>query len=289
MCLQVACPFLTQSTYCVESSGVITLSDLSNSQITMPLMNSNSSSPRLTHNRSPSGEESPKPSLLQQISLRSLLRKALHFTSSSLTLAKLDGASLQPKEQTETPMLLQHLRREPAKERKMDLITIPRTGKPKAPLVERLTRQSYPGSIAHPLPKSTSQNLLRKPDLFLQILPTNQIFSSKDWDNIVTGKPARFNHVFLSMHATTLDERQTQKVGEVEFKSRPPVTGKTVNNSGDWQIVFAKYSKALTFVFPHQAGELEKYTLPEVDYHKVINYDKAIQYQVSQLRQYELH
>ncbi|KAE9385631.1 hypothetical protein BT96DRAFT_1006870 [Gymnopus androsaceus JB14] len=94
----------------------------------------------------------------------------------------------------------------------------------------------------------------------IQSQPDCPVFSSEDWDDIVTGKPAHFDHIFLSMHATTLDERQTQKVGEVEFKFGPPVAGKTVHNSGDWQIVFAKYSKALTFVFPHRAKELEKYS-----------------------------
>ncbi|KAJ3887040.1 hypothetical protein GG344DRAFT_81130 [Lentinula edodes] len=133
-------------------------------------------------------------------------------------------------------------------------------------------------------------NLAREPKYArstIQSQPDCPVFSTEDWDDIVNGKPARFDHIFSSMHATTLDERQTQKVGEVKFKFGPPVPGKRINNSGDWQIVFAKYSKALTFVFPHRADELEKYSehiirlfgaLPELDHDKVINYDKAIHY-----------
>ncbi|KAJ3858253.1 hypothetical protein EV359DRAFT_69161 [Lentinula novae-zelandiae] len=133
-------------------------------------------------------------------------------------------------------------------------------------------------------------NLAREPKYArctIQSQPDCPVFSTEDWDDIVNGKPARFDHIFSSMHATTLDERQTQKVGEVEFKFGPPVPGKRVNNSGDWQIVFAKYSKALTFVFPHRADELKRYSehivrlfgaLPELDHDKVINYDKAIRY-----------
>ncbi|KAJ4486777.1 hypothetical protein C8J55DRAFT_424764, partial [Lentinula edodes] len=143
-------------------------------------------------------------------------------------------------------------------------------------------------------------NLAREPKYArstVQSQPDCPIFSNEDWDDIITGKPARFDHIFSSMHATTLDERQTQKVGEVEFKFGPPVAGKQVSNSGDWQIVFAKYSKALIFIFPHRVEELERYSehiirlfgaLPEVDHYKVINYDKAIRYRVSQSRQYEL-
>lgn len=143
-------------------------------------------------------------------------------------------------------------------------------------------------------------NLAREPKYAcstIQSQPDCPIFSSEDWDDIVSGKPARFDHIFSSMHATTLDERQTQKVGEVEFKFGPPVAGKKVSTSGDWQIVFAKYTKALTFVFPHRVDELQKYAehiirlfgaLPETDHYKVIDYDKAIRYRVSQSRQYEL-
>ncbi|KAE9406494.1 hypothetical protein BT96DRAFT_1051149 [Gymnopus androsaceus JB14] len=182
---------------------------------------------------------------------------------------------------------------------------------PRTPLVERLTRQSYPGSIAHSLRKSNLSESLEKTRVILanlarepkyarasiQSQPDCPVFSSEDWDDLVTGKPARLDHIFASMHATTLDERQTQKVGEVEFKFGPPVAGKKVSNSGDWQIVFAKYKKALTFVFPHRVDELERYSehiirlfgaLPKADQHRVIDYDKAIRYRVSQSRQYEL-
>ncbi|KAE9402505.1 hypothetical protein BT96DRAFT_991147 [Gymnopus androsaceus JB14] len=107
--------------------------------------------------------------------------------------------------------------------------------------------------------------------------------TASDWDDLITGKPARLDHIFASMHATTLDKWQTQKVGEVEFKFRPPVAGKKVSNSGDWQIVFAKYKKR----YSEHIIQLFA-ALPEADQHKVIDYDKAICYQVSQSHQYEL-
>ncbi|KAJ3845747.1 hypothetical protein EV368DRAFT_70463, partial [Lentinula lateritia] len=91
----------------------------------------------------------------------------------------------------------------------------------------------------------------------VQSQPDCPIFSNEDWDDIITGKPAQFDHIFSLMHAATLDERQTQKVGEVEFKFGPPVAGKQVSNSA----------------------------LPEVNHYKVINYNKAIRYRVSRSRQ----
>ncbi|KAE9391752.1 hypothetical protein BT96DRAFT_831584, partial [Gymnopus androsaceus JB14] len=130
----------------------------------------------------------------------------------------------------------------------------------------------------------------------IQSQPDCPVFSSDDWDDIVTGKPARFDHIFSSMHATTLDKHQTQKVGKVELKFGPPVAGKKVSSSGDLQIVFARYTKALIFVFPHRADELKKYSkhiirlfgaLPEVDHHKVLDYNKAVRFRVSQMHQYE--
>ncbi|KAF9061017.1 hypothetical protein BDP27DRAFT_1429428 [Rhodocollybia butyracea] len=48
--------------------------------------------------------------------------------------------------------------------------------------------------------------------------PDCPAFSFEDWDDLVRGKPAKFDHIFSSIHATTLDERQSQKLGDIEFR-----------------------------------------------------------------------
>ncbi|KAF9073176.1 hypothetical protein BDP27DRAFT_1484933, partial [Rhodocollybia butyracea] len=56
-------------------------------------------------------------------------------------------------------------------------------------------------------PKTVQSSIISQPDC--------PGFSLKDWDNLIRGKPswgispAKFDHIFLSIHTTSLDEKQT--------------------------------------------------------------------------------
>ncbi|KAF5387588.1 hypothetical protein D9757_006614 [Collybiopsis confluens] len=58
-------------------------------------------------------------------------------------------------------------------------------------------------------PKLVKASILSQPDC--------PPFSSEDWENLIAGKPANFDHIFTSIHTTAV-EQETQKFGNIEFK-----------------------------------------------------------------------
>ncbi|KAH7870146.1 uncharacterized protein C8R40DRAFT_1175853 [Lentinula edodes] len=111
-------------------------------------------------------------------------------------------------------------------------------------------------------------NLAREPKYArstIQSQPDCPVFSTKDWDDIVNGKPAHCDHIFSSMHATTLDERQTQKSLE---------KGLTTPETGRLSLPSTPKPSHLSFPIEHIIRLFG--ALPELDHDKVINYDKAI-------------
>jgi hypothetical protein len=127
--------------------------------------------------------------------------------------------------------------------------------------------------------------------------PDCPAYSFEDWDDLVRGKPAKFNHIFSSIHATTLDERQSQKLGDIEFKFGSHIAGRLVSSHGEWSITFDRYARAVECVLPHRSGELRLYrdhisqlfaSLPAHFHDRVFNYDKAVRLCVSQTRSHLL-
>ncbi|KAF5383939.1 hypothetical protein D9757_007395 [Collybiopsis confluens] len=137
-------------------------------------------------------------------------------------------------------------------------------------------------------PKLVKASILSQPDC--------PPFSSEDWENLIAGKPANFDHIFTSIHTTAV-ERETQKFGNVEFKFGSQVAGKTISSHGDWIITWDRYFDAAIFAFPHRISEFNAYRThisqlfsctPSSSHSRVINYDKAVRLRVSQTRRYLL-
>ncbi|KAF5358697.1 hypothetical protein D9757_014374 [Collybiopsis confluens] len=86
-------------------------------------------------------------------------------------------------------------------------------------------------------PKLVKASILSQPDC--------PPFSSEDWENLIAGKPANFDHIFTSIHTTAV-ERETQKFGNVEFKFGSQVAAMATGSSLGTAISMPPSSHSLT-------------------------------------------
>ncbi|THU78370.1 hypothetical protein K435DRAFT_573434, partial [Dendrothele bispora CBS 962.96] len=119
-------------------------------------------------------------------------------------------------------------------------------------------------------------------------------FPNSEWKNLIAGKPVEFDHILSSVGSASFNDKQTQRLGELEIRFGSATPIRKVSTHGEWTICWDLYFNAVTFLMPWRASELNTYRShitnlfsahADSSYHiNVINYDKAVRIRVSERR-----
>ncbi|EIN05651.1 hypothetical protein PUNSTDRAFT_21655, partial [Punctularia strigosozonata HHB-11173 SS5] len=118
-------------------------------------------------------------------------------------------------------------------------------------------------------------------------------FPDAEWDNILKGRPVDFDRVLSGTFSIAFNDKQTEKIGEIEIAVGAAAPAKIVRTHGEWTIAWEQYVAAITFVFPWRTSELHGYgqsvlrlfsTIIPSLHNRVICYDKAVRTRVAQRR-----
>jgi hypothetical protein len=90
-------------------------------------------------------------------------------------------------------------------------------------------------------------------------MPRCPAFPDSEWLNLVQGKAINLNNAFPGFYSTSINNKQTQTVGEIELKFEIKDASTPVTTHGNWTIVFDLTQDAYLFAFPHRAKKLKQY------------------------------
>ena len=178
--------------------------------------------------------------------------------------------------------------------------TIPRKRHPD----ESLFAWNHPSNICLPIDPKLELTLKLKNNYVLDLklskisvlgIPRCPIFPDSQWNDVLLDRYVDFDKILTSYYALESEHRDTQTIGNLDISlntggsSKP---SKEIRIYGEWTIAYARYTRAVLFVYPHRMRELEDYqeymagqfsAYPDTaDQYKVINFDKAIQIRVGQ-------
>ena len=118
-------------------------------------------------------------------------------------------------------------------------------------------------------------------------------FPDSEWTNLIAGKVINLDHVLAAQYSVTLDERRTERIGDLEFIVRSAEPARVVDSHGKWVIAWDPTVDATSYVFPHRSSELRDYgryisqlfaCFPDSLHTRVIQLDRAVRIRVSQRR-----
>jgi len=126
--------------------------------------------------------------------------------------------------------------------------------------------------------------------------PRCPLFPDSQWNDVLLDRYVDFDKILTGYYALESDHRETQTIGGLDISiNTGGSSGKPVKEIciyGEWTIAYARYTRAVLFVYPHRSRELEEYqeymagqfaAYPDVsDQYKIINFDKAICLRVGQ-------
>ncbi|KAI0820345.1 hypothetical protein BC628DRAFT_1467740 [Trametes gibbosa] len=123
--------------------------------------------------------------------------------------------------------------------------------------------------------------------------PSAPEFPESEWTNVLTGRAVDLDHVFAGHYTPGAEDKTTERIGELEFTYRTPVSAKRVSCFGDWVFAWKRASVATTFAFPHRREELDAYgeqitglfgALAPSVHSRVLDFDRAVRKRVGSVR-----
>jgi len=80
------------------------------------------------------------------------------------------------------------------------------------------------------------------------------------WEQIFRGETLDLDHFLSSLHRTTVDEEGETRIGNARISFGIADAKRRVSSASDWASAWRLASKAVSFVFPHRAAELDAYS-----------------------------
>src|SRR5882724_8246422 len=126
--------------------------------------------------------------------------------------------------------------------------------------------------------------------------PRCPLFPDSQWNDVLLDRYVDFDKILTGYYALESDHRETQSFGNLDISLNTGGSSgkmsKEIRIYGEWSIAYARYTRAVVFVYPHRNRELEDYeeylagqfaAYPDIaDQFKIINFDKAIRIRVGQ-------
>lgn len=108
---------------------------------------------------------------------------------------------------------------------------------------------------------------------------------SSQWDRIVRGEPVDLNQILSSLHSCAINEEAETRVGDAKISIGVAKAKREVKTASEWSTAWRYAARAIRFVFPMRANELQDYgdyiegefaAKEWTDHSQVILYDIAI-------------
>jgi len=80
------------------------------------------------------------------------------------------------------------------------------------------------------------------------------------WERVFRGETLDLDHFLSSLHRTTVDEEGETRIGNARISFGITDAKRRVSSASDWASAWRLASKAVSFVFPHRAAELDAYS-----------------------------
>ncbi|KAI9063201.1 hypothetical protein FKP32DRAFT_1572511 [Trametes sanguinea] len=122
-------------------------------------------------------------------------------------------------------------------------------------------------------------------------------FPDSEWSNVLLGRAVDLDHVFAGQYTSAIDDKISEKIGDLELRYKPPVPAKRIRSFGDWVFAWGRATSAIAFAFPHRRAELVSYgehiialfgALAEPLHGRVLDYDRAVRKRVGSARRFLL-
>lgn len=94
----------------------------------------------------------------------------------------------------------------------------------------------------------------------LLILPSLPLFPKTKWKNILCGLAVNLDADFSGSYLSVIEDKTTSTFSGFELAFGTTKPSKVVQTHGDWTIVWNVTARALCFVYPHCAEEIELYS-----------------------------
>ena len=82
---------------------------------------------------------------------------------------------------------------------------------------------------------------------------------ASQWEQVLKGEPVDLDHILSSLNRTTVTEVRTGRVGDADIVFGPVEATRKAATAANWSAVWRKAARAIRFVFPHRADELDAY------------------------------
>jgi len=170
---------------------------------------------------------------------------------------------------------------------------------------ESLFAFNHPSNVRHPIDPKLELTLKLRNNYALDLKMSKQavlgfprcpLLPDSLWNDVLLDRYVDFDKILTGYYALESDHRETQSFGNLDISLNTGGSSgkmsKEIRIYGEWSIAYARYTRAVVFVYPHRNRELEDYeeylagqfaAYPDIaDQFKIINFDKAIRIRVRQ-------